>query len=383
MLMKNYVLLAIFVVIAGLIGGAVLLSKKSPDIANELTKPWIEVVRPKVVELAVNQKDKVRELFTGDELSAGAVVEVLVGGLANIHFPDGSVARLDGDTKLVIEKGSFDPKNENLSVSLNLIFGRVWSKIIKLATPESHWEVKTSTAVATVRGTAFGVEYSTDGKFNITGYENKVEVAVIDPITKRAFDKIKLIVEPEKFLEINKAAVAEIQKRLANNDIKEAASAVMSSAGALFLEVKAAPRAVLDKAWIKRGIEEDSKLEKMISKLRETIKDDAEIRKEIRKDLRDQFLEVINDRREVLEKIPSGIVDIVKEVVDVKVDNAQPTNTEPKFAPTNNVQDIITPRSPVNINTPIVPVLPVELKTEPQELKIDAPLNTIFNSLRN
>lgn len=307
--------------------------------AGELSKPWIEVVQPAVFELAENQKDSLRELLTGDELSEGAVISVEKSGLANLHFPDGSVARLDSGTKLVIEKGTYDPKSDTLSVTLNLVWGRVWSKIVGLATAEAHWEVKTSTAVATVRGTAFGVEYVEEGKSNIVGYENKVEVAIVDPETKKIMAGVKMLVEPEKLLEVRKEAVAEMKKHLAKNEIKEAGSAMVSSAGAVLMEVKAAPKAMMDKDWVKRGIEEDRKLEEKINRIKETIKDKNEIRQEMRKELRDNFIEKINERRENLkekrtevnEKIQEKISDnreIIKEKIEVRKEQIQEVKTE-------------------------------------------------------
>ncbi len=288
------------------------LNLRKPDLTNELSKPWIEVVQPAVFELAGNQNDKLRELLTGDELSEGAVISVEKTGLANIHFPDGSAARLDGGTKLVIEKGTYDPKSDTLSVTLNLVWGRVWSKIVGLATPESHWEVKTSTAVATVRGTAFGVEYIEEGKSNIVGYENKVEVTMIDPDTKKILEGIKMIVEPEKFLEVKREAIVEMKKHLARNDVKQAATAVMSSASAILMEVKQSPKAMMEKDWVKRGIEEDGKLEEKISRIKEKVKDELEIRKEIRKELRDDFIEKINERREEIKERQAEIKEQVK-----------------------------------------------------------------------
>ena len=285
-------------------GGIAAIAKnlRQPDLSNELSKPWIEVVQPAVFELAENQKDKVRELLTGDEIFEGAVISVESAGLANIHFPDGSVARLDGGTKLKMEKGTYDPKSDTLSVTLDLVWGRVWSKIVGLANAEAHWEVKTSTAVATVRGTAFGVEYIEEGKSSIVGYENKVEVAMIDPDTKKVMAGVKMLVEPEKLLEVRKEAVAEMKKHLARNDIKEAGSAVMNSAGALLMEVKQAPKAMMDKDWVKRGIEEDRKLEEKINQIKEKISDNVEARKELRKEIRENFQEKINDRREDFKK---------------------------------------------------------------------------------
>ena len=376
--MKKIILLLVVLGIIA-VGGSVLISKNkvSPD---ELTRPWLEVVQPKVFELAVNQKDKVRELFTGDELAEGAAVEVATGGSANIHFPDGSVARLDGGTKLVIEKGSFDPKAETLSVRLNLIFGRVWSKIIKLTTPESHWEVKTSTAVATVRGTSFGVEYGADGKFSVTGYENSVEVTAIDPDGKFNLERIKLLVEPGKFLEIRKETIAELKKRIANNDIKEAATSIMSATGAVLLEVKAAPQAMLERVWIKRGIEQDGLIDEMIRRIRQAVTDEAEVRMEIRKDLRDRFMELINIRREALLNIPEVIIDAVKDVIETKPTATQPVNTDTNLAPTNNTQTPVTTQPPVNV-APTPTVKPIALSvTNPSE-SIAKPLKdgTIIN----
>ena len=373
--MKKIILL---LVILGVItiGGSVLISKDkvSPD---ELTRPWLEVVQPKVFELAANQKDKVRELFTGDELSEGAVVEVVTGGLANIHFPDGSVARLDGGTKLVIEKGSFDPKEETLSVRLNLILGRVWSKIIKLTTPESHWEVKTSTAVATVRGTSFGVEYGVDGKFSVMGYENSVEVTAIDPDGKFNLERIKLLVEPGKFLEIRKETIAELKKRIANNDIKEAATSIMSATGAVLLEVKAAPQAVLDRVWIKRGIAEDGLIDEMILRIRQTVTDEAAVRLEIRREVRSKLMEIIKERQgDPFDATQPVSSEPAKETV---TNTVAPVNTS-ITAPVNTAPSAITQPS----NTTITPVNVAPTPTvKPIALSVTNPSESIANPLKD
>ena len=68
-----------------------------------------------------------------------------------------------------MEAGDFEEKTNKLNVRLNLLWGRVWSKVITVLTPESAWEVKTTSAVAVVRGTAFGVEYIEEGKFGGKG----------------------------------------------------------------------------------------------------------------------------------------------------------------------------------------------------------------------
>jgi len=146
------------VIVFGLVGiGYTIFSQRSSKFIGEpILKPWIEVVVPSVFVSNEDGSLK-RELKTGDEIEAGAIVEVTKRGEANIYFPDGSVARLDEGTKISIDAASYDPKSKTLVVRVQLLIGRVWSKIFSLATPESMWEVKTSNAVATVRGTAFSM----------------------------------------------------------------------------------------------------------------------------------------------------------------------------------------------------------------------------------
>ncbi len=301
--------------LAVIAGSSFYILKQSGPVGNgvELSKPWLEVVQPAVFELEPDQKTEARELHTGDELSEGVAIKVSKGGLANIYFPDGSVARLDEDTRLVLEAGTFDADDETLKVRINLLWGRVWSKIIGLATPESHWEVKTSTAVATVRGTAFGVEYVKEGEANIVGYENKVEVAMIDPETKEIMEDVRMIVEPEKVLEIKKEVVAKMKTELARGAATAAGNAVMNAAGQALMEVKSAPKEMLEMNWVKRGIEADKELQEKLDAMKDRLEDAQEIRKELRKELRNEFLEKIQERREILNQKKEEMKESVRE----------------------------------------------------------------------
>lgn len=288
--------------LAVIIGGSFYILNQSRQVGNgeELTKPWIEVVQPAAFELAADQKTEVRELRTGDELSEGTAIKITKGGLANIYFPDGSVARLDEDTRLVLETGSFNPSDETLKVRINLLWGRVWSKIIGLATLESHWEVKTSTAIAAVRGTAFGVEYVKEGEANIVGHENKVEVSMVDPNTKEIMEGIRMTVEPKKILAVKKEVVAAMKDQLARGAAKAEGNAVMSAGGKALMEVRQAPKELLEKEWVKRGIEADRKLEEKIDAMKGRLQDAREMRRAFRKELRENFMEKIKERRAIL-----------------------------------------------------------------------------------
>lgn len=257
--------LIVFLLVAAVLGGLGLMVNKTINkpVLTPVTivaKPWIEVVAPGVFELAEDQEMERRELFTGDELQNGAVIGIREDALANIHFPDGSVARLDSGTKLVLEAGDFEEKTNKLNVRINLLWGRVWSKVIAVLTPESAWEVKTTNAIAAVRGTAFGVEYVEEGKSNIVGYENKVEVKLVDPETKKVIPTIAMVVEAKKILEVRKEAVEALKTQLAAGELRQGVAAIATKANKPIMEVKEASEKVLNQDWIKRSIEADKKL---------------------------------------------------------------------------------------------------------------------------
>ena len=175
------------------------------DEGSSVAKPWIQVVKEGVF-LASTGTDKIA-LKTGDELNEGAIVETDETGLANISFPDGSVARLDAGTRITMVAGTYDTKNQTLIVKIKLTAGNIWSKIMKLATPESVWEVKTSNAVAAVRGTAFGMSHI-KGKTRIIGSEHTIRVFLVDPKTGQLIESQSADLSEDKYLEITSDLIA-------------------------------------------------------------------------------------------------------------------------------------------------------------------------------
>ena len=145
-------------------------------------KAWLEIISPAILEIDESGA-VIRELRSGDEISSGSRLRGEAGSFANIHFPDGSAARIDGETTIILRDSEFDAKTGKLIVRFELVAGRIWCKIFSLATDDSAWEVITPTAVAVVRGTAFGVEYL-NNKTSVVGAENMVEVIPVDSETK-------------------------------------------------------------------------------------------------------------------------------------------------------------------------------------------------------
>jgi hypothetical protein len=209
---------------------------------EEVVKPWIEVLNSPVLE--IDSRYNERELHTGDELNENTTIKTGENAFANIYMSNGSVARIDSNTELILEKGSYDKKNGGMVVKIFLSAGRIWSKIFELSTPESLWEIKTTNAVATVRGTSFGMEYE-NKKSSVIGSENKVSVSAIDPKTNKIIENANVIIEPDKFIEISEEDILDVKKD--GEKLKE--------------KTKETPPDIYGKEWIKRSRTADTKLE--------------------------------------------------------------------------------------------------------------------------
>ncbi len=104
----------------------------------------------------ITDPDKIRELV----LATGDTVETGDTGFADIYFGDGSVSHLDGESSLVLSDmivGQNDEKNLITRIKLFLSRGKVWNKVVRLAS-DSEFNIETSEAIAGVRGTEFKVD---------------------------------------------------------------------------------------------------------------------------------------------------------------------------------------------------------------------------------
>jgi hypothetical protein len=165
-----------------------------------INKPWIEVVVANVYVSSENIEKQA--LLTGDIISEEEIIETDKNGLANIYFPDGSVMRLDSNTKIKLTSGMYDDNSKTLVVRVSLLAGNLWSKIINLVTPESVWEVKSHNAVAAVRGTAFGVS-AMEKATTVIGHEHIVSVTPFNSAKKIAVSKQETFVGEKQSLTIS------------------------------------------------------------------------------------------------------------------------------------------------------------------------------------
>lgn len=240
------ILILAIVALAAIVSSAFFLGQKTPApseaapanvISASGEKPWIEVLTGSVFEF--DEKGKlIKELKTGDALEEGRTVDAGTGALANIYFGDGSVLKIESETKIEIKKGEFQKTSGKLSVKIWLAVGRVFSQIKNLATVDSEWQVETPNAVAAVRGTAFGVEF-TKGKSTIVVSENTVEVTAKDAATNIIIESSKTRVSEKEFVTINDKDIPQIKAERKT------------------LKIEKAGNEILNRTWLKRAIEQE------------------------------------------------------------------------------------------------------------------------------
>lgn len=265
-------------------------------------KPWLEVIKPKVFKKFADKKEDI-ELKTGDELGAGDNIEVNLNGLGAIHFPDGSILRIDSDTKFLIEDTKFEADQEKIFTKITLFGGRIWSKIFSLATPDSTWEVKTSNAVATVRGTAFGFAFL-KGQSRILGSESTTTVKIIDPSTGQPIEETEVVLTADKLIDIRDK---DVEKFVQNPKLVQA---------------KDAPAEVLNLEWVKRYKAQDKEYNQKLGDLKQSSGLKG-------KELRDLFR--VNIYKEFEDSIKKG-----KSEDNKKLENNEPAKEPTKTPEKNN-----------------------------------------------
>jgi len=158
--MKNFILFLLILIVGAFVFatvGVFALTKNPVD--NWKGTVELEIVNPDVL---VKKGNLNYQIVTEDMiLEEGDSVKTDAGGEANIIIGEGAIVRLDANTEITINKATMDSLLEQ-QVSVDLLSGKIWFRIIKIFDNESEWEVETPTIVATARGTAFAVEVNNE-----------------------------------------------------------------------------------------------------------------------------------------------------------------------------------------------------------------------------
>ncbi|MEK7567589.1 MAG: FecR domain-containing protein [Patescibacteria group bacterium] len=293
--MKNILIGIIGILIIG--GGFWALKKDAPSEespakveGNIIKTAWVEVERG---TLFLKLPGQAKELKSGDIIESGASLETGKNSAAIVHFPDGSILSLDKETSVIIPQIEVNDANKNILIKITLTVGRVWSKVISLATPESEWEVKTSNTVATVRGTAFGMGFKGNTSWVNTS-ENKVAVSPVDPETKEKIPDAEIIIDDKKYVEIDNSDVVSVLKEVATTTPD---GQTIENPKKAFLAKKIAdvPNSIVDDGWVKQVKEKHKEVDKEVKDIETKLQDRKSESKE-------KLIELTEEKRKSLKE---------------------------------------------------------------------------------
>lgn len=125
----------------------------------------------------------------GDPLKKDQEIRVAEKSRMEIHFPDGTVMRLSEKSRLKMSELAFNKQTDDKTVKVDLSVGKLWAHVKKLSTPRSSVEVRTSNAVAGVRGTVYRMNVEDDKSAMVKVYDGSVYVANPPRDAAQAADK--------------------------------------------------------------------------------------------------------------------------------------------------------------------------------------------------
>lgn len=98
----------------------------------------------------------------GDVVARGDTVRTAADSHGVLTFFDGTTVELEPETEITIDDLQASTSGDKI-VAISQAIGRTWHVVTHLVSGDSHYEIKTPTATAIVRGTAFQVAVAADG----------------------------------------------------------------------------------------------------------------------------------------------------------------------------------------------------------------------------
>ncbi len=130
-----------------------------------------------------------RLLKKGDRIKKDQEVKVAEKSRLELRFPDGTIMRFAAKTQVKMNALAFNRKTDSKNVKVGLAVGKLWANVKKLTTSDSAVEVRTSNAVAGVRGTVYRVNVEEDKSALVRVYDGSVYVANPPRDTSESMDK--------------------------------------------------------------------------------------------------------------------------------------------------------------------------------------------------
>lgn len=192
-------IIIIILVVTAIVGGSLYilsLMNKKPNIAGQskLDAP-ISLLLTMInnqIQVKGSSADKFidvsRESMTVEQ---GSHIKTSLTGRGILESENETTTVIDKNSEIIVARSSINKSKIELET------GNLWSRVEKVFGQGEYYQVETNNAVATVRGTAFGVFYTKD-KTVIMVTENQVWVLSFDPNTKQPIDQEVIVGQGQK-----------------------------------------------------------------------------------------------------------------------------------------------------------------------------------------
>ena len=149
-------------------------------------------VTPLSTDVSVREQSdsNFRRIDTEATTTPGTSVRTSSSGRALIESPWSHPTALDFSSEIVIKDSSADSKK----TIIQLTIGSMWARAKKLVEQGEFYEIKTSNAVAVVRGTSFGLSFK-DNTTTLIVKSGEVSFFNIDPATGEAIPGSEVVVK--------------------------------------------------------------------------------------------------------------------------------------------------------------------------------------------
>jgi hypothetical protein len=113
----------------------------------------------------------------GMTLEPGSRVRTEPNGYASLSFSQGTTAKLEPGTDVIIAKLENNQESELNGITLRQQSGKTWNQVTRLDDTDTNFQIETPSAQIIVHGTLFATEVDNDGKTTVQTTEGAVSVS--------------------------------------------------------------------------------------------------------------------------------------------------------------------------------------------------------------
>lgn len=204
------------------------------------TNPPVQTVAP-IAVIALNggagtvtRADQTEPLLDGLEVMPGDTIAATSGTVALVYTGAGASKLEQGSTITVLPDGEGDG---SVFAQIELVAGSIWTRFERLLGGDERFSVAGNNVVATVRGTAFGMELA-DGEADVQVAENEVDVRLFRTRKDMTKSVTTVRVARGEGLRINAERLMKLDVEAAQKMIRKLGTAERQRTGFKFMSTK-------------------------------------------------------------------------------------------------------------------------------------------------